>query len=117
MAQISLTPNEPNAEKNYQVLKIIGEIDRDSVAIFRESMEQFLASFTLPNLILDLTELKFINSEGIGFITDINNRFTAQNKKIIIINASTQIMDIFNLVGLNQLITCLNSEEEAANSI
>ena len=67
--------------------------------------------------ILDLAELQFINSEGIGFITDVYNRFTAQNKKILIINASTQIMDIFNLVGLNQLITCLNSEEEAANSL
>jgi len=117
MAQINLVPNDPNAEKNYQVLKLVGEIDRDTVANFRESMEQFLSSFTLPNLILDLAELQFINSEGIGFITDVYNRFTAQNKKILIINASTQIMDIFNLVGLNQLITCLNSEEEAANSL
>lgn len=117
MAQINLVPNDPNTEKNYQVLKLVGEIDRDSVANFRESMEQFLGSFALANLILDLAELQFINSEGIGFITDVYNRFAAQNKKILIINASTQIMDIFNLVGLNQLITCLNSEEEAVNSL
>lgn len=117
MAQVNLAPNEPNTEKNYQVLKLTGEIDRDSVANFREAMEQFLVSFTLPILILDLTELQFINSEGIGFLTDIYNRFTNQNKKILIINASAQIMDIFNLVGLNQLIKCFNSEEEAVNSL
>jgi anti-anti-sigma factor len=116
MAEINLLPQEPNTEKNYQVLKIQGEIDRDTVADFRESMEKFLAEFQLPNLILDLTELKFINSEGIGYITDVYNRFAALNKKIVIINASPQIIDIFNLVGLNQLIQCMNSEEEAANT-
>jgi len=116
MTEVNLIPKDPNTEKNYQVLAITGEIDRDTIAVFRESMEKFLATLTVPNLVLDLSELAFTNSEGIGYITDVYNRLSAQNKKILIINASERIMDIFNLVGLNQLITCLNSEEEAANS-
>lgn len=116
MAEVNLVPKEAVADKNYQVLSINGEIDRDTNTSFRESMEQFLANYAYTNLVLDLSKLAFINSEGIGYITDLSNRFTAQNKKIVIINASERIMDIFNLVGLNQLIPCLGSEEEAVNS-
>ena len=117
MAQININPIEPNAEKNYQVLHIVGEIDRDTIAHFKEIMELFLASFTSNSLILNLQELMFTNSEGIGYITDVFNRLQAQGKKVVIISASERIMDIFNLVGLNSLIPCLNSEEEAVSTL
>lgn len=117
MPEVTLTPNQPNAEKNYQILKIKGEIDRDTIAHYKEQMEAFLATFISNNLVLDLSELEFTNSEGIGYTTDIYNRLMAQNKKVLIINASARIMDIFNLVGLNQLIQCFSSETEAANSL
>jgi anti-anti-sigma factor len=114
MVEINITPLEPKVEKKYQVLQIAGEIDRDTIPHFKEVMEQFLPTFAQNNLILDMQNLMFTNSEGIGYITDIFNRLEAQGKKMVIINASERIMDIFNLVGLNSLIPCLSSEEEAA---
>ncbi len=117
MAEINITPIQANAEKNYQVLQVVGEIDRNTIAHFKELMEQFLTTFASNSLILDLETLMFTNSEGIGYITDIFNRLQAQEKKVVIIKASTRIMDIFNLVGLNSLIPCLGSEEEAAGTL
>ena len=117
MAEISITPLQVNTEKNYQVLQVVGEIDRDTIAHLKELMEQFLGTFASNNLILDLQTLMFTNSEGIGYITDVFNRLQAQGKKVIIIQASDRIMDIFNLVGLNSLIPCLGSEGEAAGTL
>lgn len=117
MAEISIIPIQANVEKNYQVLQVVGEIDRNSIAHFKEVMEQFLGTFVSNSLVLDLENLMFTNSEGIGYITDIFNRLQAQSKKVVIIKASTRIMDIFNLVGLNSLIPCLASEEEAAATL
>lgn len=113
MAEVNITPLQPNTEKNYQILQVNGEIDRETISHFKEITEQFLGTFSQNNLILDLENLMFTNSEGIGYITDIYNRLLSQNKKMVIIKASTRIMDIFNLVGLNSLIPCLSSEEEA----
>ncbi|MFC1600435.1 STAS domain-containing protein [Patescibacteria group bacterium] len=114
MAEINITPLDPNTEKNYQVLQVVGEIDRDTITHLKEIMEQYLATFAQGNLILDLQNLMFTNSEGIGYVTDVFNRLQAQGKKVVIVNASERIMDIFNLVGLNSLIPCMTSEEEAA---
>lgn len=114
MTKVNTTLLEPNTDKSYQILQIDGEIDRESIVHFKETVEQLIGSFEQKNLVLDLGNLMFINSEGIGYITDIYNRLATQNKKLIIIKASTRIMDIFNLVGLDSLIPCFASEEEAA---
>ena len=46
MPEITITPQALNTEKNYQVLSINGEIDRDTIAHFKEIMEQFLPTLT-----------------------------------------------------------------------
>ena len=112
MATIEVLKQEPNKEKNYQIISVKGEIDRDTVAQLRESMEKILPTIESSTLVLDLENLEFINSEGIGYFTDIYNRLNPMNKRVVILKASDRIMDIFELVGLNQIIPCFSSEEE-----
>jgi len=115
--KISLNIHEPDAVKNYQEIELIGEIDRDSMPGFREQMEAFLPTFQGVNLVLNLEKLQFTNSEGIGYLSDIHNRFDLQNRQLFIIKASSRIMDIFLLVGLNQIIPCYQSVEELLQNI
>ena len=96
--------NVHDADTNYQQVDIIGEIDRDTLPGFREEMEVFLAGFSGNNLLLNLEKLGFINSEGIGYLSDIHNRLVVQNKNVYTCSASARIVDIFQLVGLNQII-------------
>ncbi|MFC1655299.1 STAS domain-containing protein [Patescibacteria group bacterium] len=112
MPTVELIVNDPDAEKKLQKVTVKGEVDRDTMPDFRDKMEAFLQTFQQTNLVLDLENLEFINSEGIGYLSDVYNRFSTQSKKIMILRASARIMDIFQLVGLDQIIPCYNSDEE-----
>jgi anti-sigma B factor antagonist len=115
--RLNIVIKDPDPEKQLQTVVVDGEIDRDTVSEFREKLEEVLKNLNQPYLMLDFTNLEFINSEGIGFLTDLFNRLEMQNKKIMILNASARIMDIFQLVGLNQIIPCCNSEEECLKTV
>lgn len=115
--KVSLNIHDPDTTNNYQEVELIGEIDRDSMVNFRENMEVFLSGFQGTNLVLNLEKLLFTNSEGIGYLSDIHNRFDIQNKHVFIIKASSRIMDIFLLVGLNQIIPCYQSIDELLKNL
>lgn len=117
MPTVELVISDPDVDKKVQKVALKGEIDRDTMPDFRDKMEAFLQSFQQSNLILDLENLEFINSEGIGYLSDVYNRFSTQNKKIMILKASARIMDIFQLVGLDQIIPCYNSDEECMQNL
>jgi len=115
--KVTLNIHNSDNVNNYQEVELIGEIDRDSMVNFREQMEAFLLGFRGTNLVLNLEKLGFTNSEGIGYLSDIHNRFDLQNKHVFIIKASSRIMDIFLLVGLNQIIPCFQTIEELLKNI
>lgn len=117
VANIDLSAEEPNEEKGYQKINIKGEIDRDTIEIFKNKMEEFIKSFNQKHLVLNMENLEFINSEGIGFLSDIQNRLSTKEKSVAILNASDRIMDIFQLVGLDQIITCCSSMDEFEQNI
>ena len=111
-ANIEISMDEPNKDKGYQKITLKGEIDRDTIDAFRDKMEEELKEFSEKTLLLGMENLEFINSEGIGYLSDIQNRLSKKKKNVAIINTSDRIMDIFQLVGLNQIIPCYSSMDE-----
>ncbi|MBU1446245.1 STAS domain-containing protein [Patescibacteria group bacterium] len=103
---------EPDTQRNFQKVSIIGNIDRDTMEKARTQMEVILNNLPTGSVMLDMENLEFINSEGIGYLSDIFSRLYADNKHLMILKASPRIMDIFQLVGLNQIIPCCDTEEE-----
>lgn len=112
MSNIEIIKNDPNTEKNYQIISFKGEVDRDTMDNVRSTMEQIIPTINAKTLVFNLENLGFINSEGIGYLTDIFNRMNGLDKKVVILKASSRIMDIFQLVGINQIIPCVNDESE-----
>lgn len=117
VANIDLSAEKPNQEKKYQKINIKGEIDRDTIDVFRNKMEEYMKNFIQNYLLLNMENLEFINSEGIGYLSDIQNRLSTKDKSVAILSASDRIMDIFQLVGLDQIISCYSTFEEFEQNI
>jgi len=109
--------HEPDMQKNFQKVSLIGNIDRDTMEEVRTQMENVIVNLPTESLMLDMSQLDFINSEGIGYLSDIFNRLYTDNKHLLIFQASARIMDIFQLVGLNQIIPCCDNEDECLAKI
>ncbi len=59
----------------------------------------------LSRLVLDMTEVEFLSSLGLGMIIDARNRAHSQEAVTELINASTQLMELFQLVKVKSLFT------------
>ncbi len=65
------------------------------------------------NILMDLEGLEYMNSKSIGYLTDWYSKISEGGGKIVIAKARPNILDILEVVGLTQLITCYPSQDEA----
>ncbi|MCC7432606.1 STAS domain-containing protein [Candidatus Peregrinibacteria bacterium] len=65
------------------------------------------------NLLFDFENLVYMNSKGIGYLTDWYGKITEGGGKVVIAKARPNILDILDVVGLTQLIKCFTTIDEA----
>jgi anti-anti-sigma factor len=65
------------------------------------------------NLLMDFENLEYMNSKSIGYLTDWYSKVSEGGGKIVIAKARPNILDILEVVGLTQLISCFPTSDEA----
>lgn len=82
-------------------LKLAGEFDISG----RELADELLASVdTGRKLMLDLSELDFIDSMGIHFVVTAHQAAQAQGREFTIVRGGPEVDRIFQLVGLGDVL-------------
>ncbi len=66
-------------------------------------------------LIVDMHDLDFIDSYGIGTLINTAKLIRSLDGEIVIINVSDRIENIFKPINLNRFIKIFNGEEEAVS--
>ena len=67
-----------------------------------QKAEAFLSSVPSPEII-DLAKLEYISSAGLGTLLQTQKRLQATGKKLILINVSKHVRDIFHYSGFDQI--------------
>lgn len=65
------------------------------------------------HLLMDFENLEYMNSKSIGYLTDWYGKVSEGGGKIVIAKARPNILDILEVVGLTQLISCFATADEA----
>lgn len=82
-----------------------GELDEHSASGIRRSLDTLIDTEKGFNqLVMDLSELEFMDSTGIGVLIGRYKKLKQYNKPIYITNPSTQAEKIFKLSGLYQIM-------------
>ena len=102
------------ADRIIKIVKISGQLDESNV----DDQSKIVYDLVTANpknlyLIFDFSELEYLNSKAIGYLTDWYGKVSAEAGKISIAQAKENIVDILNVVGLTQLITCHLTLDEA----
>ena len=81
-----------------------GELDASNAEIVKSRLEREFSALDEGNVVLDLKNLTFIDSTGIGML--IGRYKTLLNKGISLkaANLTTQVKKIFKISGLNTII-------------
>ncbi len=97
---------------NINMIAIKGSLDAHA----SEELRKFLSKLyenKKYNLIYDLSNIEYISSAGVAVILDSYNTATDNNGNIVILNPSKMAKDVLNMIGVTQIVQCVNTKEEA----
>ncbi len=95
------------------VVRLTGEIDSESVKWLRGRIDVEYDEVKVKNLVFDFTNVRFMDSSGIGMIIGRYKRVSALGGRVKIFGADACVQRIILLSGLGNIVEIYNSEEEA----
>lgn len=100
---------------DYSLLCFAGDLDAHSVEIMRDGLQSQLHG-QCRNVVIDLYNVTFIDSHGVGLFVSLLKRVKANNGRLYISGADGQPAAVLRMVGLGpQLVTyCLTKEDALA---
>lgn len=111
MVQIDTTK-----ENDITTLIINGDVDASSSIQLDESLGAIVSNGD-PKILVDCAGLNYISSAGLGvfmsYIEDIN----AKNIKMALFGLNDKVMNVFDILGLDQLLTIVKTKKEALSRI
>ncbi|MCT4507222.1 MAG: STAS domain-containing protein [Tepidibacter sp.] len=83
-------------------IDVHGEIDIYTANELKDSLIESVSSNT-KDIILNASNLEYIDSTGLGVLIGILKRLKINEKDIYIINAKQNVKKIFNITGLDKI--------------
>lgn len=102
--RLNIMIDVPNTNEGYQVVKFDGEFDKAGHGEIRQKLETCVENFALKSLIFDLQNLKFINSEGIGYLMELHAHLVKRGRRLVIVGPNAHVKDVFETIGLMEVI-------------
>ncbi len=94
------------------LITIDGEVDASSSIHLDEAMHQAV-EMNARRILVDCKNLRYISSAGLGvfmsYIEELENRKT----QLILFRMHEKVYKVFEILGLHQLLTIVDTEEEA----
>lgn len=81
-----------------------GELDHHTAGGTRRTLEKHLSDNTLKYLIVDLENLKFMDSSGVGVLIGRYKTLRDRRGKMVIVNANPRIEKLARVAGLDKII-------------
>lgn len=93
------------------IVKFKGELDHHSTEKARQKIDQYYFEENLNNIILDLRDLSFMDSSGIGLIMGRYKNALEKKGKLLLVSNNAYIDRIIKMSGLLKIIEmCANIE-------
>jgi anti-sigma B factor antagonist len=88
------------------------KIDASCRTEFRADLEPILSEPN-PKVVIDMTNVRFVDSAGIGALISCLKRATSNDGDLKLCHVAKPVRALFELVRLHRLLDILNSREEA----
>lgn len=115
MTEATITIDDSSGIK---IARISGQLDESNIDEKIKNLYKVIEENPKGlKLVLDLTDLTYMNSKSIGYLTDLYGKITESGGQIAISNTKPNITDILQVVGLTQLIKSYASTNEAKTAL
>ena len=94
------------------VIAPAGELDVASVGAFREALTE-AAVRAEPGVVVDLSEVSFIDSSGLGALVELHSRLARDNRRLAVVApGGTAAAVLLNLAGLRSRLPVVETRPE-----
>lgn len=83
-------------------LDLRGELDLMTAPVLKEAIDTAAAN-GYRRMVLDLSELRFIDSTGMHLLVDARRRMTAKHAEAVIVSPPPHVAKVFEVMGLDRL--------------
>lgn len=98
---------------NIYIVKLSGEVDLYNANKIKDNISTHLKNSTARNIIINLDEVTYIDSTGIGTLISIRQIISGARGELRLIHVTNSVKKIFELTKLNMLFKILDDEEAA----
>ena len=91
---------------------LTGEIDHHSAPFVREKMDEAIFLYRPKRAVMDLSDIDFMDSSGLGLILGRYNRLRGVGAELILENPTLPIEKILCLAGVERMIPILKKDQK-----
>ena len=92
----------------------VGDLDANSSIHLDERISELVEEGAL-RIHVDFKGVNYVSSAGWGVFISYLEEMNARNGKIVLSNMSDSVRDVYDLLGLDQLISVAENDEAVAN--
>ena len=104
-------------DKNLIIELNVPELDHHITNEVRDGIDNLLNSRPIKNIIFDFKNIRFMDSSGIGVIIGRYKKIANDGGKVSVINVNARVKKIFDLSGMNKIISIYDTHEQAISSL
>ena len=106
---------EPLGEARH-VVAVRGEIDLFTAPELKKTLQEAIEGGA-TRLVVDLSETTFLDSTALGVLIGAVKRLRSREGSLVIVNTDTNIAKTFEITGLDQIFTILDSRDAAVEAL
>jgi len=100
------------SEENNSIISVSGDIDAYHSPKLKEEMEKYIKG-EAKNIILDLTDVPYIDSAGLGTLVSILRESRNYKKELKLVGLRKNIKRIFEMTRLDKIFLIFDTIEES----
>ncbi len=97
-------------DRPYTTVSLEGDLSYEKITYLQKYFAQFFQEGSSGRLILNLAELDFVGSSGIGTLVTLINEYNQGHVRIVITKAQTEFVKVFQLYGLKYIDSIILEE-------
>jgi anti-sigma B factor antagonist len=94
------------------IITVDGDLDASSSILLDQAIADAVAGKE-NNIVIDCSRLSYISSAGLGVFMSYLQEFQDKHISLILFGLNEKVLNVFKILGLDQLLTIVESKEEA----
>lgn len=102
-----------NSKNRTLSVRVTGELDLVTAPEFRENVDQAMENRQIQNLLIDLSDVSFIDSSGLGVLLGRYRKIKTNNGVMVLFGMNQNVKRVMELSGVMSFMLSCDTENDA----